>query len=118
MPTLRLALVLALLAAPALAQTQGHGHHAAPAAAPDPVTAAFLAANDRMHQDMAVEFTGDADVDFARAMIPHHQGAIDMAAIILEHGDDPELRALAEAIVAAQEAEIAMLRAWLERQGH
>lgn len=66
---------------------------------------------------MAIEFTSDPDVDFARGMIPHHQGAIDMARVVLEHGQDPEIRALAEAIIAAQEQEIAFLRRWLDKGG-
>jgi uncharacterized protein (DUF305 family) len=66
---------------------------------------------------MAIEFTGDPDVDFARGMIPHHQGAIDMARALLEYGQDPEMRALAEAIIAAQEQEIAFLRSWLKKRG-
>jgi uncharacterized protein (DUF305 family) len=67
---------------------------------------------------MAIEFTGDPDVDFARGMIPHHQGAIAMAEAVLEYGQDPEIRALAEGIIAAQEQEIEFLRSWLAERGH
>jgi uncharacterized protein (DUF305 family) len=82
----------------------------------DPAAQAYLAAPERMHRDMAIEFTGNPDVDFARSMIPHHEGAIDIARAVLEYGRDPEIRALAEAIIAAQEKEIAFLRSWLERR--
>ena len=65
-----------------------------------------------MHQGMMNE---DADVAFACGMIAHHQGAIDMAEVLLEHGDDPQMRALAEEIIAAQVGEIdEMTHGWLK----
>ena len=91
-----------LVFGPAATQDQ---HQHAPGQPGDggPATEAYLAASDRMHREMTVEFTGDPDVDFARAMIPHHQGAIDMSQAVLAHGQDPEIQALAEEVIAAQE---------------
>ena len=114
------ALLAALgLAGLALAQGhQGHGSHgAAPATSDTAATQAYKAANDRMHKEMGISFSGDADVDFVRGMIPHHQGAVDMAKVVLAHGKDPELRKLAQGVIAEQEKEIAFMRDWLKKRG-
>ncbi len=100
-----------LLAGPALAQSgghHGHGAHAGDSAA----TRAFKQANEKMHRDMTIRFSGDADRDFVAGMIAHHQGAIDMAKVVLQHGKDAEIRKLAQEIISAQEKEIAQMREW------
>ena len=64
-------------------------------------TTAYRAANAEMHQDMDIALGGDADVDFVRSMIPHHQGAIDMAKVVLKHGQDLQVHKLAEGLIHA-----------------
>jgi hypothetical protein len=95
----------------------GHAGHAAdkPKGDTGPASQAFRAINEKMHRGMDIAFTGDADVDFVRGMIPHHEGAVDMAKTVLAFGKDPEIRKLAEEIVRAQETEIAQMKGWLER---
>jgi uncharacterized protein (DUF305 family) len=78
-----------------------------------PSTREFLAANERMHRDMAIAFTGDADIDFVRGMIPHHQGAIDMAQVVLRHGKNEAARKWANDILREQQREISQMREWL-----
>jgi uncharacterized protein (DUF305 family) len=80
-----------------------------------PSSLAFHAINAKMHEGMDIAFTGNADVDFVKGMIPHHQGAIDMAKTVLAFGKDPEVRKLAEAVVKAQETEIALMQEWLKK---
>ncbi|UYG03089.1 DUF305 domain-containing protein [Halomonas sp. LR3S48] len=73
---------------------------------------------ERMHADMQTEFSGNADADFAQGMIAHHQGAIDMANVVLAHGEDEAIRDLAREIIETQEEEIAFLQDWLAQHGH
>jgi uncharacterized protein (DUF305 family) len=68
---------------------------------------------DKMHKDMMAEPSGNAEIDFLRGMIPHHQGAVEMAKIALEKSEDARIRALSQEIITAQEKEIAMMQAWL-----
>jgi len=76
--------------------------------------ASFLAENtaamNKMMSDMAVKPTGDVDADFVAMMVPHHQGAIDMALAVLRHGRNPQIRRLAQEIIVTQQQEIAVMR--------
>ena len=69
-----------------------------------------------MHGAMAsVQSTGNEDEDFVRLMLPHHQAALDMAKVELIHGQDPQMRRLAQEIIADQESEIELMQLWLRR---
>ncbi len=106
----------ALLLGAAAASLAQHRHHGAPASRTDTAsTREYREVAARMHRDMDIAYTGDADRDFAAGMIPHHQGAIEMARVVLRHGKDPEIRKLAQEIVDAQEKEIAWMKSWMAR---
>jgi hypothetical protein len=97
-----LAFALVATGAPA---PHSHGH----AARSNGFKAMIGDAVARMHAAMEVPFTGDADRDFARMMIPHHQGAIDMAVVELRYGKDERLKRLAQEIIVDQQQEIAVM---------
>lgn len=80
-----------------------------------PSTNTYMEVNNRMHSGMGINFTGNADVDFMRGMIPHHQGAIDMAKVVLQYGSDPEVRQLAEDVISTQKSEIKRMSDWLSK---
>ena len=77
-----------------------------------------LRANQVMHHDMAIRFTGDANLDFVRTMIPHHEGALEMCHILQAHGDDPTLLALCSNVLPSQTLEVGELSNWLLLTGH
>ncbi len=93
-----------------------HAGHRGPRGA-NASTREFHAAHESMMRNMALPYTGDADVDFRVQMIPHHQGAIDMARVALRHSKDPFTRQLAETVIIEQQREIAEMQAWLARRG-
>ncbi len=121
-----LAVVVTLSASAAETASPAHHHAAAPgASAPPP---AFVASNAKAFSDLMDDamnvmndgmgrapMNGDPDHDFASMMIPHHQGAVDMAKAILLYGKNPVLRRLAQEIIVTQGSEIAVMRAELDR---
>lgn len=120
--------VAALVAGSMMAQAQGshshHGGHGAhrPSGKPggvdrSPGVRELKAAHHKMMRDMNQPYTGDPDIDFRVQMIPHHQGAIDMARVALRHARDPFTRQLAEGVIVEQQREIAEMRAWLANRG-
>jgi uncharacterized protein (DUF305 family) len=82
-----------------------------------PSSLAYHGVNMKMHGAMDIAFTGNADVDFVKGMIPHHAGAVDMAKVVIAFGKDPEVKKLAESIIKAQETEIAQMQDWLKKNG-
>ena len=78
-------------------------------------TKAFKETHMKMMKDMDITYSGNPDADFVRGMIPHHQGAIDMAKVQLQHGKNAQMRRMAAGIIKDQEREIAQMQAWLKK---
>ena len=117
-------LVLALVFPTNLRSAQGAGHHHGGSAplcvgAPDTSQSSFYSdmakVNARMHQAMEIMPSGNVDRDFMQMMIPHHQGAVDMALVLLKYGREERLRRLAQSIIVEQGQEIAYMRALLDK---
>lgn len=112
------AIALAFSTPMAMAQDKvDHSAHGMAATSTAPWAAPYDAANAVMHQGMAITYSENPDLDFARAMLAHHEGAVAMAEIQLEFGTDPEMRALAQAIIDAQGPEIEQMRAFIAKAG-
>jgi len=79
-------------------------------AAEAPYLAENVSAMTKMMIDMGIRPSGDVDTDFVAMMVPHHQGAIDMALAVLRHGRNPQIRRLAQEIIVTQQQEIAVMR--------
>ena len=109
---LAIPIVCALAVLPATLGT-AHDHLAAAPESPSPFYAEMEAADATMHRDMTVAPSGDLDRDFLRMMIPHHQGAMDMALVVLKYGRDERVKRLAQSIVVQQGEEITYMRTLL-----
>lgn len=112
--------VATLLAMPAVAQQPAPNMPMdqgtrAPATGDSAEMRALNAANQTMMAGMNAPMTGNADQDFVAMMIPHHQGAVDMARVELKYGKDARLRRLAHAIIRSQDKQIAEMKAWQVR---
>jgi hypothetical protein len=83
----------------------------------DPDWSELIASMDKMHMAMgAIMRSGNADVDFVRLMLPHHQAAIDMAKTQLLYGKDAQMRRLAQEIITDQQSEIELMQRWLKQR--
>ncbi|WP_448192895.1 CopM family metallochaperone [Azospirillum sp. sgz301742] len=91
---------------------QGRGAQAMPA---DPASRGYMESMRTMNRNMRKPMTGNADQDFARMMVAHHQGAVDMARVEIEHGTDPDLKAMAQKVVDDQTKEIQQFQDWLKQ---
>jgi uncharacterized protein (DUF305 family) len=101
------ALLLVVFIASVSPAQMPHNHETTQAGSFDALMAQAM---ERMHKDMAIAPRGDPDRDFAAMMIPHHQGAVDMARIELQFGKNPVLRRLAQGIIVEQLQEVEVMQ--------
>jgi uncharacterized protein (DUF305 family) len=112
----RLAILLALLpmVGKAAWRQNSEAHGRMTMAQPD--WSELMTSMDKMNAEMAsVARSGDADLDFVKLMLPHHQAAIDMAKAQLLYGKDPQMRRLAQEIITDQQSEIELMKLWLKQ---
>lgn len=103
--------------APSPTNDDSHAHHT-PSMPMAEHSSEYMNAMGKMHHEMMnAAQKANADVAFVEGMIPHHQGAIDMATIELKYGQDPQIKKLAQDIITAQEPEITLMKDWLKAQG-
>jgi uncharacterized protein (DUF305 family) len=121
MKTLLATIAVVGLAVPALAQSghQQHGTAGAPTThAQSEASKAYMAANDKMHGPMMqAAKESDPDIAFVKGMIPHHQGAIGMAKVVLQYGKDEQTKKWANDVIREQQREIDEMQAWLKKRG-
>ncbi len=118
-------LFAALVLGGSVAHAQMAGHHrGAPAEPPPPFVASTAKPFAQLMDDAmavmdygmrAAPMNGEPNHDFVTMMIPHHQGAVDMAKALLLQTQDPELRNLAQGIITEQQNEIRLMQSWLAR---
>ena len=110
---LKAAITVAILWAPAVAMADDMKMDMGAGATP--ADKAFMSSMQKMQKNMDVKPTGKTDRDFVIMMLPHHQGAVDMAKVELQYGKDPMLRKMATDIVKSQEQEIGEMKGWLAK---
>jgi uncharacterized protein (DUF305 family) len=127
----RFILIAGLIALVAMTlQAQKHPAQSAAAGWPPAPTDKFVASTEKtfdqlmadamdvMHKGMhSAPYNGEPDRDFVTMMIPHHQGAMDMAKALLLYGKDPQMRRLAQEIITDQQSEIQLMQLWLKQHG-
>lgn len=112
-----LALLIAGVVALQAQAAEMHDHHAMKDPAANRFAAAMSASMEKMHSDMmSVHLSGDPDRDFLAQMVPHHQGAIDMAKAVLLETKDPRIRNLAMSIITEQQYEIELMKTMLANE--